>query len=96
MKVAAGVALFTRATSLGGPHNLIEHHASIEGRDTKTAQNLLRVSIGLENHYAPFHLARADMFRRLSRSDQAWGNVPACAAFRPNEHVRRFIEQRLP
>ena len=49
MAVAAGVRLFTRATSLGGPHSLIEHRASIEGRDTKTPQNLLRASIGLEN-----------------------------------------------
>jgi cystathionine gamma-synthase len=49
MKVAASVQLFTRATSLGGPHSLIEHRASIEGRDTKTPQNLLRVSVGLEN-----------------------------------------------
>ncbi|HEX3877924.1 MAG TPA: aminotransferase class I/II-fold pyridoxal phosphate-dependent enzyme [Bryobacteraceae bacterium] len=49
MKVAAGVRLFTRATSLGGPHSLIEHRASVEGRGTKTPQNLLRASIGLEN-----------------------------------------------
>ena len=49
MSVAAAVRLFTRATSLGGPHSLIEHRASIEGRGTKTPQNLLRCSIGLEH-----------------------------------------------
>jgi cystathionine gamma-synthase len=49
MAVAARVQLFTRATSLGGPHSLIEHRASIEGRLTKTPQNLLRLSIGLEH-----------------------------------------------
>jgi cystathionine gamma-synthase len=49
MAVAAGVRLFTRATSLGGPHSLLEHRASIEGRGTKTPQNLLRCSIGLEH-----------------------------------------------
>ena len=49
MAVASRVRLFTRATSLGGTHSLIEHRASIEGRDTKTPQNLLRASIGLEN-----------------------------------------------
>jgi cystathionine gamma-synthase len=49
MAVAAKVKLFTRATSLGGPHSLIEHRASIEGRATKTPQNLLRVSVGLEH-----------------------------------------------
>jgi cystathionine gamma-synthase len=47
--VAARVRLFTRATSLGGLHSLIEHRASIEGRESKTPQNLLRVSIGLEH-----------------------------------------------
>jgi len=49
MKVAARVQLFTRATSLGGPHSFIEHRASIEGLGTKTPQNLLRLSIGLEH-----------------------------------------------
>src|SRR5258706_3088534 len=49
MQVAARVRLFTRATSLGGPHSFIEHRASIEGSQTKTPQNLLRISIGLEN-----------------------------------------------
>lgn len=49
MAVAAKVRIFTRATSLGGPHSLIEHRASIEGRQSKTPQNLLRVSVGLEN-----------------------------------------------
>jgi cystathionine gamma-synthase len=49
MRVAAAVNIFTRATSLGGPHSLIEHRASIEGRGTKTPQNLLRVSVGLEH-----------------------------------------------
>lgn len=49
LAVAARVRLFTRATSLGGTHSLIEHRASIEGRGTKTPQNLLRTSIGLEH-----------------------------------------------
>lgn len=49
MAVAARVHLFTRATSLGGPHSFIEHRASIEGPKSKTPQNLLRMSIGLEN-----------------------------------------------
>jgi cystathionine gamma-synthase len=49
MSVAARVHLFTRATSLGGPHSFIEHRASIEGPGSKTPQNLLRISAGLEN-----------------------------------------------
>ena len=49
MRVGARVRLFTRATSLGGPESLIEHRASIEGPGTKTPENLLRISAGLEN-----------------------------------------------
>ena len=49
LRLAANVNLFTRATSLGGPESLIEHRASIEGPGTKTPQNLLRLSIGLEH-----------------------------------------------
>jgi cystathionine gamma-synthase len=49
LKLAAEVKLFTRATSLGGPESLIEHRASVEGPGTKTPQNLLRLSIGLEH-----------------------------------------------
>ncbi|RYE23272.1 MAG: cystathionine gamma-synthase, partial [Sphingobacteriaceae bacterium] len=43
------VKIFTQATSLGGVESLIEHRASVEGPDTKTPQNLIRVSAGLEN-----------------------------------------------
>jgi cystathionine gamma-synthase len=49
MKVAAKVKLFTRATSFGGPHSLIEHRASVEAPGTKTPDNLLRLSVGLEH-----------------------------------------------
>lgn len=49
MQVAANVKLFTRATSFGGTHSLIEHRASIEHPETTTPRNLLRLSIGLEN-----------------------------------------------
>jgi cystathionine gamma-synthase len=49
MAVASKVKLFTRATSLGGPESLIEHRASIEGPESKTPKNLLRLSIGLEH-----------------------------------------------
>jgi cystathionine gamma-synthase len=49
MQVAANVHTFIRATSLGGTHSLIEHRASIEGPQSTTPPNLLRLSIGLEN-----------------------------------------------
>lgn len=48
-QVINSLQLFTRATSLGGVESLIEHRASVEGPDTKTPQNLLRVSVGLEH-----------------------------------------------
>ena len=47
--VAARTALFTRATSLGSYESLIEHRASVEGPESRTPQDLLRVSVGLEN-----------------------------------------------
>ncbi len=49
MAVAARCRLFIRATSLGGAHSLIEHRASVEGPQSRTPQNLLRVSVGLEH-----------------------------------------------
>lgn len=49
MRVAARCRLFIRATSLGGAHSLIEHRASVEGPQSRTPQNLLRLSVGLEH-----------------------------------------------
>ncbi|HEY0140729.1 MAG TPA: PLP-dependent transferase [Thermoanaerobaculia bacterium] len=49
LAVAARTKLFVRATSLGGVESLIEHRASSEGATTRTPQNLLRVSVGLEH-----------------------------------------------
>lgn len=49
MAVTRRTKLFTRATSLGGAHSLIEHRASVEGPETKAPPNLLRMSIGLEH-----------------------------------------------
>jgi len=47
--ICAAVKLFTHATSLGGTHSLIEHRASVEGPATRSPENLLRLSIGLEH-----------------------------------------------
>jgi cystathionine gamma-synthase len=49
MAVASRCRLFTRATSLGGPHSFIEHRASVEGPRSHTPRNLLRLSVGLEH-----------------------------------------------
>ena len=48
-RVAANTSLFTRATSLGSYESLIEHRASIEGPESRTPDDLLRVSVGLEH-----------------------------------------------
>jgi cystathionine gamma-synthase len=48
-KVINKLKIFTQATSLGGVESLIEHRASVEGPDSKTPHNLLRVSVGLEH-----------------------------------------------
>ena len=48
-RVLSRVKLFTRATSLGGVESLIEHRAMVEGPDSKTPYDLLRVSVGLEH-----------------------------------------------
>lgn len=47
--VAARVKLFRNATSLGGVESLIEHRASAEQPASKSPENLLRLSVGLEN-----------------------------------------------
>lgn len=49
LAVAAKTKLFVRATSLGGVESLIEHRASSEGPASRTPQNLLRLSVGLEH-----------------------------------------------
>ena len=49
LAIAGRMRLFTQATSLGGTESLIEHRASVEGAGTRAPENLLRVSVGLEN-----------------------------------------------
>ena len=41
--------VFSLAESLGGVESLIEHRGPIEGPDSPTQQDLLRLSVGLEN-----------------------------------------------
>ena len=48
VRAASRTRLFTRATSLGAVESLIEHRASIEGPGSRTPQNLLRLSVGIE------------------------------------------------
>jgi cystathionine gamma-synthase len=46
---AAKVAIWKRATSLGGVESLIEHRASVEGAGSPCPPDLLRLSVGLES-----------------------------------------------
>lgn len=48
-RVCRSVRLFTNATSLGSVDSLIEHRAPVEGPNTKTPRDLIRVSVGLEH-----------------------------------------------
>jgi cystathionine gamma-synthase len=45
----ARLRLVIRATSLGGPHTLVEHRASIEGPHSRAPESLLRLSVGIEH-----------------------------------------------
>lgn len=47
--IASRLKLFTQATSLGGTESLVEHRASVEGPGSLAPDNLLRLSVGLEN-----------------------------------------------
>lgn len=48
LEVAGRLKLFVRATSLGGVESLVEHRYSVESH-TGLPQNLLRVSVGIED-----------------------------------------------
>ena len=49
LAMAGKLRLFTNATSLGGCESLVEHRASVEGANPRSPQNLLRISVGLED-----------------------------------------------
>jgi cystathionine gamma-synthase len=49
LRAVSRARLFTRATSLGGVESLIEHRATSEGPGSRTPQELIRLSIGLEH-----------------------------------------------
>ncbi|NLH82874.1 MAG: PLP-dependent transferase [Phyllobacteriaceae bacterium] len=49
LATAASVSLWRRATSLGGVESLIEHRASMEGAGPLCPDDLLRLSVGIED-----------------------------------------------
>lgn len=48
-KLISHLKYFTNATSLGGVESLIERRAAVEGPQSSTPPNLIRVSVGLEH-----------------------------------------------
>jgi cystathionine gamma-synthase len=49
IEISTRLEYFTRATSLGGVESLVEHRKSVEGENSPTPNNLLRISAGIEN-----------------------------------------------
>ncbi|MBI1730563.1 PLP-dependent transferase [Candidatus Acetothermia bacterium] len=49
LEVAKHAEVFIPATSLGGVESLLEHRKSVEGPESQVPENLLRLSIGLED-----------------------------------------------
>jgi cystathionine gamma-synthase len=45
----AKLKVFIAATSLGGVESLVEHRLSVEGPESLVPENLIRISIGIEN-----------------------------------------------
>lgn len=48
LRVVARLRVFRRATSLGGTESLCEHRRSVEGAESRTPWDLVRLSVGLE------------------------------------------------
>ncbi|MEE8173144.1 MAG: PLP-dependent aspartate aminotransferase family protein [Alphaproteobacteria bacterium] len=49
IRAASRAEIFLRATSLGVVESLVEHRATIEGPDSQVPENLLRLSVGIED-----------------------------------------------
>ncbi len=49
LNVAGQLKIFKHATSLGGVESLVEHRRTAEGKHPLSPENLLRISIGIEN-----------------------------------------------
>ncbi|MEM6903731.1 MAG: PLP-dependent transferase, partial [Pseudomonadota bacterium] len=49
LKLVGKLKLILAATSIGGPETLIEHRHTIEGPEYGAAEDLLRLSVGLEH-----------------------------------------------
>jgi cystathionine gamma-synthase len=59
-KLAASTQVFLQATSIGGVESLIEHRKPIEGPESPTPDDLVRLSCGIE--------AQADLIDDLKQA----------------------------
>ena len=48
-RVVGALRLFRNATSLGGVESLVEHRAPVEGPGTTVPDDLIRLSLGIED-----------------------------------------------
>jgi cystathionine gamma-synthase len=76
MATLAAVRVFKRATSLGGVESLIEHRRSSEGPSSPVPDDLLRLSVGIED---PDDLI-ADLAAALEAANRTGRAAPARAA----------------
>ncbi|MDR3373123.1 MAG: PLP-dependent aspartate aminotransferase family protein [Ancalomicrobiaceae bacterium] len=67
LATAGAVQLWRRATSLGGVESLIEHRASMEGASEACPDDLLRLSVGIEDP--------DDLYADLDRAFRALGLI---------------------
>ncbi len=49
IEIAKALELFVSATSLGGVESLVEHRATVEGPESSVPEDLLRLSVGVED-----------------------------------------------
>ena len=49
IEIAQALELFVSATSLGGVESLVEHRATVEGPESYVPEDLLRLSVGVED-----------------------------------------------
>src|SRR5262245_55220314 len=92
---AMAVAVFRRATSLGGVESLVEHRRSTEGASSPVPDDLLRLSIGLE---APEDLI-ADLEAALEPLGRAGAARPPldpnAPATDPVSRISGIIDERV-
>jgi RNA polymerase sigma-70 factor (ECF subfamily) len=87
------VALYDRLLELAPTPVVAPNRAIAIGERDGPAAALERVEeLELEG-YEPFHAARADLLRRLGRTEEAAGEYERAAALAPTEAEREFLKR---